>query len=185
MYYKTTNNQITAYSKLDLEGFTRAPLLKNHITNYKIVNDELCLEPNMFKPKTVKEFDDLLERVHADDQLAFDDTRLKLIQSDNKQTARTMIRQRKDIEDDLTDNKQVIQWLLYAVLDLYNALPQSQKDTLKYKNVMSNFYGLMMNDTTKLRVDVEPDPSAKLAKVLQDEIDFAEIVKTEYFDKVV
>lgn len=101
-----------------------------------------------------------------------------------KKNARQKIRQSKDIEDDLTDTKIIMQWLAYAVIDIYSVLSEEQKADMAYGNNMAMFASMLQNPEAKLRVDVEPDQLLKIQKIFMDELNFANIAKTEYLDKV-
>jgi len=43
---------------------------------------------------------------------------------------------------------------------------------------------MLANPDALLRVDVEPDPLAKISSVFVDEMEYADIVKTRYLDKL-
>lgn len=104
-----------------------------------------------------------------------------------KMEARTIIRDisngGKDIEDDLVDTKMVLQFALYAIVDIYNQLTDEQKSSLKYRDNLAMFAPMLQDPSNKLRVDVEPDQVAKIAKILTDEVKFAQIVDEEYLSK--
>jgi hypothetical protein len=99
-----------------------------------------------------------------------------------KQKARNKIRNIKDIEDDLTDLKKVVQFMARGFAGLWVSLPQELKDANPYKDNFDLFSNAVLN--TELRLDLELDQVAKIAKILQDEAEFATIVKDEYLSKV-
>ena len=99
-----------------------------------------------------------------------------------KDTARSSIRQLKDFEDDLTDLKKVVQFMARGFAGLWASLPQDVKDANPYKDNFDLFSQAV--STTELRLDLETDQVAKIAKILQDEAEFASIVKDTYLDKV-
>jgi hypothetical protein len=102
-----------------------------------------------------------------------------------KMTAREKIRKLKDFEDDLVDQKVLLQFMIYLVLDMYNALPQDQKDAMQFKERIEAFMPLVFDETTKVRADLESDKDAKLLQILQDEVAFSAIVNDEYLSKKV
>ena len=99
-----------------------------------------------------------------------------------KQNARTKIRNIKDIEDDLTDLKKIVQFMARGFAGLWVSLPQELKDANPYKDNFNLFSEAIAN--TEVRLDLEVNQAAKIAKILQDEADFATIVKDEYLSKV-
>jgi len=95
-----------------------------------------------------------------------------------KYLARQKIRNIKDIEDDLTDNKIVIQNMFYFMIDLYkNVLTDTQRTNSAYKDLMDALVA-EYNSGLTLRANLD-DPS-KLFSILEDEKTFAEIVKDDY-----
>lgn len=100
-----------------------------------------------------------------------------------KMVARAKIREVKDIEDDLTDTKIILQWLAYAVIDIYSVLTDEQKTSMAYGDNIAIFAQMLKNPDAKLRVDVEPNQLEKIQKIFSDELNFAGIAKTEYLDK--
>lgn len=99
-----------------------------------------------------------------------------------KQNARTKIRNIKDIEDDLTDLKKVVQFMARGFAGLWVSLPQEIKNSNPYKDNFDLFASAIEN--TQFRLDLENDQPTKIAKILQDEAEFAAIVKNEYLSKL-
>lgn len=99
-----------------------------------------------------------------------------------KQNARTKIRNIKDIEDDLTDLKKIVQFMARGFAGLWVSLPQELKDVNPYKDNFNLFTEAIIN--TEVRLDLEVNQAAKIAKILQDEAEFATIVNDEYLRKL-
>ena len=99
-----------------------------------------------------------------------------------KAEARKKIRQAKDIEDDLTDLKQIVQFIARGFAGLWVSLPQELKDSNPYKDNFDLFSDAIIN--IEVRLDLEENQASKIAKILQDEAEFAIIVKDEYLSKV-
>ena len=98
-----------------------------------------------------------------------------------KMSTRNLIRYHKDIEDDIADQKIVLQNLLFFICDLWkNVLTPEQKAKSKYKEVFTPLADTVMSDEVQLRANLS-GPTI-LTKILQDERDFAAIAK-EYLDK--
>lgn len=98
-----------------------------------------------------------------------------------KNSLRRQIREDKDIEDDLTDQKIVIQNLLFFICDLWsNILTPEQKAKSKYNQVMTPLATMVLSDEVQLRANLS-DPSV-FQKILSDEQKYAEIAKV-YLDK--
>ena len=104
--------------------------------------------------------------------------------SNIKKFVRQDIRNKKGLEDDFVDTKQVIQWLAYAVVDIYSVLSATQKSKLSHGDNIADCAQMLMNPESELRVDVEPNQLAKIRSVFADEMVFADIVKTRYLDKL-
>lgn len=98
-----------------------------------------------------------------------------------KNSLRMQIRSDKDLEDDLTDQKIVIQNLLFFICDLWsNILTPEQKAKSKYSQVMTPLATMVLSDEVQLRANLS-DPSV-FQKILSDEQKYAEIAKV-YLDK--
>ena len=99
----------------------------------------------------------------------------------SKMTARGRIRGVKDLEDDLTDQKQIIQFMARGFAGLWVSLPQEIKDANPYK---ANFdlFSTMVGQVN-LRLDLEDDQLARITGIINDEQEFATIVEEEYLSK--
>jgi hypothetical protein len=97
---------------------------------------------------------------------------------------RSDIRKQKSLEDGFTDTKQVIQWLAYALMDIYGVLTLEQKADMSYSDNISMFAQMLAQPDKLLRVDVEPNAISKISEVFQDEVEFASMVKDRYLDKM-
>lgn len=98
-----------------------------------------------------------------------------------KMNTRNLIRYNKDIEDDITDQKIVLQNLLFFICDLWkNILSDDQKAKSKYKDVITPLADTVLSDEVQLRANLSG--AEILTKILQDEIGFAVIAK-DYLDK--
>ena len=100
-----------------------------------------------------------------------------------KYDARTEIRNRKDIEDDLVDTKILLQFISYAIIDIYEALDDTTKSRLKFQTTLQAFTDILRDPANNFRVDVEPDTMGKIMKIVTDELEFAQIAKSKYLDK--
>jgi hypothetical protein len=99
-----------------------------------------------------------------------------------KRQLRDKIRGIKDLEDDLTDLKKTVQFMARGFAGLWASLPQDMKDANPYKDNFDLFTEAIVN--TQLRLDLETDQVSKIAKILNDEAQFAQIVNDEYLSKV-
>jgi len=104
--------------------------------------------------------------------------------SNIKKFVRSDIRKKKGLEDDFVDTKQVIQWLAYAVVDIYSVLSATQKSKLSHGDNIAACAQMLANPDAFLRVDVETDPLSKISSIFVDEAEYADIVKTRYLDKM-
>lgn len=96
----------------------------------------------------------------------------------DKQFIRNAIREEKDIEDDLTDQKIIIQNMFYFICEIWKHLPTEQKNLNKYKDIMDGLTASIESAT--LRADLED--TSKLLKLLNDEQHFSELAKI-YLDR--
>ena len=100
----------------------------------------------------------------------------------NKATARGRIRGLKDIEDDLTDQKQIIQFMARGFVGLWMSLPQEIRDANPYKDNFDLFASVI--STANFRLDLEDNQVEKITRIIQDEAEFATIVQDEYLGKI-
>ena len=99
-----------------------------------------------------------------------------------KNTARSKIRNIKDIEDDLVDQKQLIQFLSRGLASLWKTLPTEIKEANPYAENFELFSDEILN--VDVRLDLEADQIAKIMSILKDEEEFAKIVQDEYLGKI-
>ena len=100
----------------------------------------------------------------------------------NKKKARTLIRNFKDFEDDLTDLKKIVQFMARGFAGLWESLPTDIKESNLYKDNFDIFSTAIMS--ASFRLDLEEDQVAKISKILNDEETFTEIVNSEYLSKL-
>jgi hypothetical protein len=91
-----------------------------------------------------------------------------------KTVVRKKIRDFKDLEDDVTDLKKTVQFMARGFAGLWASLPQDVKDSNPYKDNFDLFAQAVA--TTEMRLDLEADQTAKIAKILQDEATIAQIL---------
>ena len=99
----------------------------------------------------------------------------------NKDVARSKIRDIKDIEDDLTDTKMLVQFMARGLISLYNAQSQEAKDNNLYKSGFEALSNTILG--TDVRLDLETDQVERIIQIIKDESAFANIVDTEYKNK--
>jgi len=99
----------------------------------------------------------------------------------NKTEARNEIRKIKDLEDDLVDQKQLLQFMARGFSGLWESLPDDIKSDNPYKDNFDAFSDIVNN--TKFRLDLEEDAPEKIVKIITDEAKFADIVEEKYLSK--
>ena len=104
----------------------------------------------------------------------------KYIQN-KKLNARNEIRKVKDFEDDLTDQKILIQFLARGLVGVYSVLTDEQKANLPYKENFEIFAAAVT--ANNVRLDKEEDQVQRVMKIIQDEVTFADIAEEEYLSK--
>ncbi len=100
----------------------------------------------------------------------------------SKKGARAKIRHIKDLEDDLVDQKQLIQFMARGFAGLWLSLPDEIKDNNPYRDNFNQFSQVIVD--ANLRLDLEENQGTKIAKIIADESRFADIVKEEYLSKL-
>lgn len=99
----------------------------------------------------------------------------------DKGSLRMSIRAEKDIEDDLTDQKIVIQNLLYLLCDIWrNIFTAEQKKKSKYNEIMEGLAKVVIDQDVQMRADLA-GPEV-FSKIIADETKFASLAKS-YLEK--
>jgi len=94
---------------------------------------------------------------------------------------RSKIRQFKDFEDDLSDTKLLIEFLLRYILEDYEMKSESEKANFPMKELMDSLVStinekdIRVNDTKFLN---------KIPKIIKDETFISRIVKSNYIEKI-
>lgn len=102
----------------------------------------------------------------------------------NKTIARTNIRSKKDLEDDLTDQKLLTKTLILFCTKLYNdVLTQEQRD-LVCQDVNINEVFETIYPKAIIDLDISNINSGKIDKIINDEINFNDIVNEQYKSKI-
>jgi hypothetical protein len=91
-----------------------------------------------------------------------------------KTVVRKKIRDFKDLEDDVTDLKKTVQFMARGFAGLWATMPQEIRDANPYKDNFDLFTQAV--STTEMRLDLETDQVAKIAKILDDEATIAQIL---------
>ena len=125
-----------------------------NIAGETYIHTDLPLDPATQPNKLV------LEQITLSDAETLDLKSQKALRI-RKQQARSIIRTKKSLEDDLTDTKQLLHDLLKTVANIQSTLSPAQKHSLK-------------QHTT----------NAKIAKILQEEEEFSSIANTIYRSKL-
>ena len=99
-----------------------------------------------------------------------------------KMIVRNHIRDIKDVEDDLSDQKLVIQSIQVFLSELYfKILTTEQKESINEK---INFEKILLNYNPSENILRSVTEQDKLLKIIADEQEFSEIAKKEYLSKV-
>ena len=85
------------------------------------------------------------------------------------------------MEDDLTDQKQIIQFMARGFAGLWMSLPEDIKNANPYKANFDLFSSMI--GEVNLRLDLEDSQVEKIAGIINDEQEFATIVEEEYLSK--
>lgn len=100
---------------------------------------------------------------------------------DLKFITRAKIRQFKDFEDDLSDTKLLIEFLLAYIAEDFSTKSPEQKAAMPIADLMTGFVTVVQN--SNLRVDNEKMLN-KVAQIIKDESFISRIVKSNYVDQL-
>jgi len=107
---------------------------------------------------------------------------IKYIQKlDLKFITRAKIRQFKDFEDDLSDTKLLIEFLLAYIAEDYATKSDTQKAAMPIKDLMEGF--LTAVEASDLRVNADKIMN-KIPEIIKDESLISKIVKSNYVDQL-
>ena len=94
---------------------------------------------------------------------------------------RAKVRQFKDFEDDLSDTKLMVEFLLGYIAEDYSSKTDAEKETFPMKDIMEAF--LVSLEGKNLRIDNE-NILNKIPEIIKDESLISRIVKSNYSDKL-
>ncbi len=100
---------------------------------------------------------------------------------DLKFITRGKIRQFKDFEDDLSDTKLLVEFLLGYIAEDFAAKSDAEKEQYPIKDLMNSFVAALSGKDLRINND---KILAKVSKVIQDESIIARIVKSNYVDQI-
>jgi len=99
----------------------------------------------------------------------------------SKKQAENRIRKIKSLEDDVTDQKILIQFLARGLVSIHSILTEQQKANLPYKENFEVFAtAVIMNN---VRLDKEENQVGRVMEIIADEVTFADIAEEEYLSK--
>lgn len=184
MYVKIEDDGYTV-SSTPFDGGVNIDCKPEFVPNIKIINNKPFIDNNKISGLSYNQLLMLESEVPHENDVEYTTIKNQKYNEFLKNNTRGIIRHKKDIEDDFADAKQIMQWMLYGILDLYSVTTPEQKSLLKYDSKFNTFAQMLSDPDVKLRVDVEIDQMSKFTNILHDEVDFANIVKSEYLDKKV
>lgn len=94
---------------------------------------------------------------------------------------RVKVRQFKDFEDDLSDTKLLVEFLLGYISEDYSSKTESEKAEYPIKDLMDSF--VLSLEGKDLRINNDKI-LGKVAQIIKDESFIARIVKSNYVDKL-
>lgn len=100
---------------------------------------------------------------------------------DLKFITRAKIRQFKDFEDDLSDTKLLIEFLLAYIAEDYSTKSEEQKTQMPIKDLMEGF--LTTVESSDLRINAEKIMN-KIPQIIKEESFINRIVKSNYIDRL-
>jgi hypothetical protein len=100
---------------------------------------------------------------------------------DLKFITRAKVRQFKDFEDDLSDTKLMVEFLLGYIAEDYTNKTEAEKSIFPMKNIMENFVNSITNKNLRIN---NTKILNKIPQIIKDETLISRIVKTNYIDKL-
>ncbi len=98
-----------------------------------------------------------------------------------KVVTRAKVRELKDLEDDLTDLKRVVQGLITFVVDDWRAKSQADKDNSKFKSILDTLDTTVAENISALTT-IEKDLQ-KIESIVDGEVAIAKVVDEYYLTK--
>ena len=138
--------------------------------------------------ETIQEdLDDMPDDVTIDGSRTDEETKLAEIAQDYidkldlKFITRAKVRQFKDFEDDLSDTKLMVEFLLGYMAEDYSAKTDAEKASFPMKDLMDGF--IVSIEGKNLRIKNEKILN-KIPQIIKDESLISRIVKSNYIDKL-
>ena len=138
--------------------------------------------------ETIQEdLDEMPEDVVLEGSRTEEETRLAEIAQryidklDLKFITRAKVRQFKDFEDDLSDTKLMVEFLLGYIAEDYSVKTDEEKASFPMKDLMEGFITSL--EGKNLRIN-NPKILSKIPQILKDESLISRIVKSNYIDKL-
>lgn len=100
---------------------------------------------------------------------------------DLKFITRGKIRQFKDFEDDLSDTKLLVEFLLGYIAEDFTAKSDAEKEQYPIKDLMNSFVAALSGKDLRINND---KILGKVSQIIRDESIIARIVKSSYSDQV-
>jgi hypothetical protein len=100
---------------------------------------------------------------------------------DLKFITRAKVRQFKDFEDDLSDTKLLIEFLLAYIAEDYSTKTDAEKAAMPIKDLMESFLSSIENSDLRTNIDKILN---KIPQIIKDESIISRIVKSNYIDKL-
>lgn len=130
-------------------------------------------------PSTIS---DSVNRKLSDDELTLIDAAKQYIDKlDLKFITRGKIRQFKDFEDDLSDTKLLVEFLLGYIAEDFASKTDAEKEQYPIKDLMNSFVAALSGKDLRINNDKILN---KISKIIQDESFIARIVKSNYVDQI-
>ena len=166
------------YKKIVTEGANGTTIRHKDLVTLGIINDEIYVYAETLEdqPKELEFIEVTLT------QELLDELKKQNYINSQKLNARSKIRSIKDLEDDLTDQKQLIQFMARGFASLWETLPEDIKEANIYKENFDTISSRIL--TMDVRIDLEKNQFEKISNILTDEEEFAKIVQDEYLGKL-
>lgn len=119
--------------------------------------------------------------LNENEQVLADLAKEYMIKLDLKFATRAKIRQFKDFEDDLSDTKLLVEFLLGYISEDYSTKTAEEQEKYPIKGLMDSFVEAL--DGTDLRINNEKI-IGKVSQVIKDESIISRIVKSNYIDQL-
>lgn len=123
----------------------------------------------------------VVNKLTAEEQQLVDSAKKYIETLDLKFITRAKIRQFKDFEDDLSDTKLLVEFLLGYIAEDFASKTDAEKEQYPIKDLMTSFVAALSGKDLRINSD---KILGKVSQIIKDESIISRIVKSNYVDQL-